>query len=240
MNRITYFTEDNERIGLYTRNATQGAEYELVLSFVDYYCNKFLRDNKVNNLAIFMEPRVVSGFPDVVFASYHPSILDRWTKERTELGVDDLKVLAHLLHIGKVIGQDLIDSLRLPEKHTLRSLEKLMDAKLVEYKNKSWYALKKSEAFSIRKLVSIEAKLNDIGKVTEQSLLNTWFVSQSYALINSSRPQNSTVKSFSKHGIGLYCTHKGFRKIVEAEKLPLPSSYQSILFNEWIGNSSFH
>ena len=37
--------------------------------------------------------------------------------------------------------------------------------------------------------------MTDIKKVAEQSLINTWFASQSYALTSTSNPQSSTIKS---------------------------------------------
>jgi len=44
------------------------------------------------------------------------------------------------------------------------------------------------------------------------------------------------MKKFSDNGIGLYCKSKVFKKVIEAKKFPLPSSYLSLQFNEWIGN----
>ena len=93
---------------------------------------------------------------------------------------------------------------------------------------------------NIRKLISVEAKMTDIKKVAEQSLINTWFASQSYALTNTSNPQSSTIKKFERQGTGLYCKKRSFRKIVEAKKLASPSSYQSLQFNEWIGRTVAH
>ena len=79
--------------------------------------------------------------------------------------------------------------------------------------------------------------MSDIRKVAEQTLINTWFASQSYALVNSANPQNNTINNFLKQGTGLYCKQKGFKKIVEAQKLKLPSSYLSLQFNEWVGKA---
>ena len=82
--------------------------------------------------------------------------------------------------------------------------------------------------------------MSDIKKVAEQSLINTWFASQSYALVNTANPQNSTVTSFERQGTGLYCKRRGFKKVVEAQRLKLPSSYLSLQFNEWIGKVAAH
>lgn len=100
----------------FTRNITQGEEFTLVEQFIDFYCEQFLRNNKKCNLAIFIEPRVASGFPDIVFAPYLPSITDNWSDARRKLDVNDLKILSHLLFTNGVDGARLIAALKMPEK----------------------------------------------------------------------------------------------------------------------------
>lgn len=236
MNRIIVFDKSMPQIGLFSRTVTPGDEYNMVLDFISFYCKKFLRDNQRNNLAVFIEPKVASGFPDVVFASYSPSIIDTWTEQRKKINVSDLKILFCLLQTSGMKGESIISLLKMPEKQTLCSLEKLLDANLITYKRNLWRPSNLHFIFSIKKLVSVEAKVSDISKVVEQSFINTWFASHSYALISASRPQSETIKTFSQCGIGLYCIDKNFKKIIDAQPLGLPLSYQSLLFNEWIGN----
>ncbi|PWM25682.1 MAG: hypothetical protein DBX40_04595 [Clostridiales bacterium] len=237
MDRIIMFDKNQANIGLSTRSTTPGTEYEMVSQFIEYYCDRFLRYNKSKNLAVFVEPRIVSGFPDIVFASFSPSITDNWTNERNQLDTQDLKVLSHMLYSHTCSGSEIIGALRLQEKQVLISLEKLLDANLIIRRNKTWQPVAQSKIFSIQKLLSVEAKIGNIKRVSEQSLINTWFASQSYALTNSTTPTPSTIESFQKYGIGLYCKEKGFKKIIEARQLPLPSSYLSLQFNEWIGKA---
>ena len=188
-------------------------------------------------LAVFVEPRIESGFPDVVFASYLPSIIDNWSDKREALDLYDLKLLSYLCNANDVLGGKIISKLGFAEKQTITSLEKLMDAKLISYRERSWRIRELRDVFSLTKLIAVEAKINDVSKVIEQTHLNTWFASHSYALTNSNRPQSETVKTFSKYGIGLYCKGSHFRKVVEAKQHTLPSSYLSFQFNEWIGKA---
>ena len=237
MNQVVILDNSQPEIGLYTRNITAGDEFTLVKQFIDYYCENFLCQNKKAHLAVFIEPRIESGFPDVVFASYLPSILNNWSSEREKLDIYDLKLLSYICYAKNVCGTKIITKLGFPEKQTITSLEKLMDARLVSYSSGFWRLRKLRDVFSITKLIAIEAKLNDISKVVEQSFHNTWFASHSYALTNASNPNSETVRILSKYGIGLYCKGTHFKKLVEAKQHSLPSSYLSYQFNEWIGRA---
>lgn len=230
------FTEDNQNIGLHTRKKTQGAELELVNEFVGYYCTHFSKTIKSRNLAVFFEPRIVSGFPDIVFAEYSPSIVDYWSKARMNLDIFDLKVLLYLMNVRESNGSELLTKLRLPERQVIQSIEKLLDATLISRRQGCWKPCNSQKIFSIKKLMAVEAKIGDIQKVTEQSLINTWFASQSYALVDSSNPKDSTIKNLQKQGVGLYCKNKSFKRVIAARDFQLPSSFGSLQFNEWIGN----
>jgi hypothetical protein len=237
MSQVMVLKDSNPSIGLHTRSATIGEEYALVERFIDYYCSKFTRDNRKTKLAVFVEPRIGSGFPDVVFAAYRPSILDNWSVEREKLDTYDLKLLSFLCYTSNTTGNVIMAKLGFPEKQTIKSLEKLLAAKLILFRNNSWKARNTRDIFSITKLIAVEAKLNNVSKVVDQSHINTWFASHSYALTNAMNPHSGTVQSFSKCGVGLYCKGKQFRKVVEAKQYALPSSYQSFQFNEWIGKT---
>lgn len=239
MERITVIKDNLPHFGLFTRNAVQGEEYDMIQGFISFYSHQFLRNNKKNNLAIFIEPRMTSGFPDVVFASYSPSITDNWSEQRNDINVSDLKMLSHLIQVGQSTRERLVAQLKISERQTEKSLRKLLSANLVSYKNKVWKPKKLNSIFSIKKLVSLEAKISDTSRVIEQSFTNTWFASHSYALTRAESPRDKTLLTFSDLGLGLYCRDQrsnSFREMVEPTPLPLPSSYQSLLFNEWIGN----
>lgn len=234
MNQVTIIQKNMPNIGLYTRNITVGDEYAMVEQFIDYYCTKFIRDNKKMQLAVFIEPRISSGFPDIVFATYRPSIIDHWSDERMKLDSSDLKLLSFLCCTPNATEDDILSILGLSAKQTLKSVGKLLDAKVIVRRSGCWQARNINEIFGITKLVAVEAKMNNVSKVVEQSFLNTWFSSHSYALTNAVNPQEDTVQACIQCGIGLYCRGKQFKKIVDAKPYALPSSYLSFQFNEWI------
>ena len=119
-------------------------------------------------------------------------------------------------------GSKLITRLKMSEKDTIQAIERLFDANMIIREQGIWKPVDIKKLYNIKKLISVEAKMTDIKKVAEQSLINIWFASQLYALTNTSNPQIST------------------KKIVEARKLVSPSSYQALLFNEWIGRTVAH
>ena len=87
------------------------------------------------------------------------------------------------------------------------------------------------------KIEAVEAKLNQWEQVLQQSLINRNFASESYALsIAKSRPKKEVLNKFKKFGIGVYIKEgNSFNTIKEAKRNPIPVSFNSILFNEWIG-----
>ncbi|MDR2571615.1 MAG: hypothetical protein LBD23_15170 [Oscillospiraceae bacterium] len=240
MEQVIYLRNSRPDIGLFTRNTTFGDEHELVEQFVEYFCHEFLRRNKSTRLAVFIEPKIDSGFPDVIFACYSPKIMDNWSERREKLDTIDLKLLTYLYNAGGVSAAQIITILGFPENQTTKSLEKLMDAKLVSYRSGCWYMCQLSNVFSIKKLISVEAKLSNISNVIDQSFVNMRFASHSYALAGTARPQHETIRTFSRHGIGLYCKGAKFKKYVDAVQHTLPSNHLSFLFNEWIGRAISH
>lgn len=157
VDRVIIFDQNIESIGLVTRPRTPGEELNLVQNFIDYYSSSFLKNDKVNNLAVFIEPQIATGFPDVVFATYSPGILQNWSDERERLTVNDLKVLSHLIMTGGHTGKSLITELRMPEKVILSAIENLLDAKMILRSQGLWEARKIQNIYSIKRLVSIEA-----------------------------------------------------------------------------------
>ena len=131
----------------------------------------------------------------------------------------------------------MLKCLKLSERQTLESLERLLDADMIVRKNGVWRAQSLKKIYGIERLISVEAKMCDMKKVLEQSVKNTWFASQSYILTGANKPKQDTILNVRKQGVGLYCRGEKFKKVVEAKKLALPSSYLSLQFNEWIGNA---
>ncbi len=237
MNRILTIKNSTSGIGLLSRTSTEGAESDLVAEFIEFYCSRFQRYQKNQNLALFIEPRLESGFPDIVFAHYTPAFMDSWNDVRNDLDIGDLKVLSFLIQTRGANGKDIVTKLGLPETQALHSLEKLLDSQWIARSGRSWKPSGMRSHFGLKQLVAVEAKIGDIGKVSAQAVANTWFASHSYALTGTSVPRQSTLDALSNLGLGLFCKGQGFRKALGAKVRSLPSSYASLLFNEWVAKT---
>ena len=234
--KISILENDDNLIGLKTRRQTQGRELELVKKFIDYYANRF-EDKRTNSkLAIFCEPYIESGFPDIVFAEYNEETYDNWNEIREKLKTNDLKVLQHIISNKKITSKKIKMQLGLTgDNDLLPILEKLYDANLITRKDGYYQSKNIREIYGIKKLEAFEAKINNITTVVEQANINNWFASKTFILSNVNHPTEKTIQKLEKTGVGMYVLDKDFVRLKDAKKHNLPNCYISLLFNEWIG-----
>lgn len=215
-------------LGASFRRQTGGPECELV--------DWFLGQNPIPaprgcRTTMFREPRLESGFPDLVAVIWHQKTANNWCEARAELTAADIRVLHYLAHHGPCTQEELsaIFVERLPSR-----LERLLDAETVRRTSSRWYARPLSQIFAVRRLVAVEAKLSQWTAVLEQAQLNTWFASESYVLIPKLPRAESFSDSARLHGIGIWTQEHG--EVHSASHLGerLPRSYASWLFNEWV------
>ena len=236
-NGIMLFNKTIPEIGLKTRKPTHGPEYQLVRNFIDYKLNRFQnRKNRKTAIAVFIEPFLETGFPDVIFSEYDPSRFDQWSANRSRLSVSDLKVFHHILGSRGLEGLEIQKQLGLEGKVLLQSIEKLLDAELIERRSNQWQAKPFNKTFGVKKLIAIEAKMNNWTNVFNQALLNQWFASESYVLSPVLQPTEKNINRSEMIGVGIYVSRSQvFKKVRPSSVNPVPSCYASLLFNEWIG-----
>ncbi len=221
-------------IGLKNRVSRTGPELDMVYQFIDTTSQAFKR--KKNNLAIFLEPLVDTAYPDIVFAEYAPNLLDDWKDLRNRIEITDMKIFENLRAMKGGNSSSIIERTHYSYKSILQAMERLLDAGLIERKNGEWKPKPLKEIYSIKRLMSVEAKIGQWGSLLNQADANKWFASESYALSPVKNPKEITVQRFKDIGVGLYSFSDG--KVIEinkAEKQKLPTSYMSWMFNEWIG-----
>jgi len=235
MAKLLEFKKSDKDIGISVRTQIKGPESVLLNEFVEQYSDKLTSLKK--HYALFYEPLVPTGYPDLVVVTYNPEKYRFWTKERTRLGVLELKVL-HLYFVKGSTSERLERQLGLESKQILRILEKLLDASLLKRSKSRWVPVSLRSIYGINNIKAIEAKISDWSGVLQQANMNRLFSSESYVLFPVHTPSKRMISEARKSGIGIYSKPLGGNaKIVQKplRSSGLPVSYASWLFNEWIG-----
>lgn len=232
------FAACDARIGYQSRKVTLGPEYDLVKNFIHNGLDGNGYSFRSDQLAIFIEPRIDSGFPDIVLAEFRAGFYDCWKEARNELTCNELKMLSLLYSLGAVDFNMLRSVMRISPVSAAESLELLYDAELIERDRgmRKWRPLPINKTFGIKRLIAVEAKICNSQDVLNQAALNRWFASESYAL-TPTKPDTAFVERARRAGIGMVSAtrQKTFRRCVKPRQLALPSGYASWQFNEWIG-----
>jgi len=240
MKRFLVFKKSNRDIGFLARTKGEGPEATLLDDFVDKYASTLRRERK--SYALFYEPLLPTGYPDLVVVKYNPRVYEKWTLNRITLGVLDLKVLHHLHFVGFATSSMIEKQLGLNSKVLLRSLEQLLDAKLVKREKESWVPKSLRSTYGISNIRAIEAKMSNWATVLRQANLNQWFATESYVLLPAVNRKNDAIVKARESGIGVFSLSSELN--VQTIQKPLirarsPVSYASWLFNEWVGRRLF-
>jgi len=128
-------------MGYLARRSVKGPERRLIKDFA----KSILSENK-KHVAVFWEPLMDTGYPDLVFVYYNPKIFEYWCEGRKTLNVTDIKVL-HYLHCVKGATSGTIETvLGMSDKKLLSSIERLLDCKMIRRYAKQWtpYSIEKT------------------------------------------------------------------------------------------------
>lgn len=225
-------------IGYQARKVTLGPESDLVTAFLESGLEGKGYSFTSARMAIFIEPKIDSGFPDIVLAEYKPGFFNKWKAARNELTSADLKLLSFLYSVDGANIRDIRDSMCISALSAEKSIELLADADLVDRDRVSrcWKPRPLDKTFGISRLIAVEAKVCNNEEVLEQASKNRWFASESWALTPVS-PKRDFLSRVRSAGIGMVAAtgKASFRKCAQARTFVLPSSYVSWQFNEWIG-----
>ena len=235
MQNIIEIYNNYHDLGIKNRKITEGEEIELVKEYIKYRKESFVATSE-NNLAIFIESKVADAYPDIVFVEYNPENYVGWNASREELDKKEIKILYYIYTMGGVDLSKMVTQLGITWKDAGISIEKLYDSNLIKRENKHWMLVDEKK-ITASKIEAVEAKLNQWEQVLQQSIVNKNFASESYALsIAKSTPKREVLNKFKKFGIGVYIKEGDtFNVIKEAKRNTIPVSFNSILFNEWIG-----
>ena len=231
---VLEFRKSKPRIGLLARNGVSGPEKDLVESFTKHIPQCFRW--RSGHVAIFHEPQMETGFPDIVAVQFLPESFKGWRSSRLELTSSDVKLLHHLHGTRGSDSGNLMTVLGIDGRSLLASFERLLDARMITRTKGRWVPRPMTELFGIKSIIAVEAKIKNWGDAFNQAQLNHWFASASFVLSPVEKPAESVLKRSERTGVGIMLMNgSGPRKIRNSQKNHIPASYGSWMFNEWIG-----
>ena len=182
-------------------------------------------------LTIFREPRLESGFPDIVAVIWHKATMRKFNPDRANIKRSDLRIL-HLLH-----QSGPTTSVKLRSIFNCRvdpALERLEAANMLRHVGSNWVPCALSRTFATRRIYAIEAKISNWRGALEQAFLNTWFASDSYILLPKLPRSRQLLEVANSLCIGVFSMSDTMVDNSEIQPWNLPRSYMSWLFNEWV------
>ncbi len=215
-----------------------GDEDDLVFNFLSIYKEDL--NSNYNSVTILTEPFTGSGFPDIVVVIWDEEKMQNWNPERNNLFNIDLKILHHMTinnipYTHEVLKEQLGYSI----KQINKSIEMLTNAKLIKHcKNKTFKVCSEKETFFVKSIIAIEAKIKDWKNAFRQAETNFWFASESYVLLPDHAVSNNVIEKATESSVGLL-SFDGYNyyELSKSDKIKMPVSYCSWIFNENIGRN---
>lgn len=232
---VIIISNSSPKIGYFARTTTQGPEYEMVKKYVKHLISKYSK-LKSKKAAIFIEPQLDSGYPDLVIIEYHKLPDTEWISVRDTLNTTDFKILFFIQTHSHLIFDEIIEMLGFSRETTLKSLQKLKSSGLIRYneKSKKINHIKLSLISRINKIIAIEAKIDKWSEAIKQANNNIWFSTESYVLMNKETCSKSIMESCESTGTGVILINGEIKKVLSSDVRAFPVSYASLQFNEWL------
>ena len=209
------------------RRRRPGPEAELVDWFLEEWPVKAPRGCRIT---VFREPRLESGFPDLVLVIWNVQAAKRWNPVRASLTHQHIRLMQFIFGAGSVSHKCLTEVF---SKKISKYLSRLEEAEMVQKTGDTWATIDLSKSFATRNIVAVEAKMSEWAVALEQAFLNTWFASSSYVLVPHVPKRSGFLKTAVSRGVGVWAQAETGKSQTIPQSGKLPVSYASWLFNEW-------
>ena len=232
---IILFNSSMPQIGYISRTSTLGKEFDMVNKYIEFLIKKYSKC-KSKKAAIFIEPQIDTGYPDIVIVEFY-SVPDlSWDKTRNGLTTTDFKILFYIQKQKKSSTKQISDILGFPTDVVRKSLLRLFNCGLIylsdDKNNASNVDFRRY--CRINKIIAIEAKIDKWNEAIRQANNNIWFSTESYILLNKDSCSSTIIDTCSSDGLGIILVNGKIQTTLASTKRCIPVSYASILFNEWI------
>lgn len=222
-------------IGYVARTTTRGQEFDMVSKYINHLISKYSR-LKNKKAAIFVEPQLDTGYPDIVIVEYFSLPTNGWNKSRNDLTCTDLKILYYIqIKRGGTVAE-ISNTLGYPVSSVEKSLKRLNEAGLIHL-SKSQKSVRNVQLNSycrIHKIIAIEAKIDKWKEAIRQANNNIWFATESYVLMNKESCSATVTETCKANGIGIILVNGKIRTELPSLQRSFPVSYASLQFNEWL------
>lgn len=230
--RITVVCSSIPEIRYYARSFTLGSEQKMVNSFLQRTFHIISKSNSKYKVMVFLEPRLDSGYPDIVVIWYDRKAINK--RRKYCLTAQHYKVLYEINKHNSIKVTKLAELLGYEEKNILPIIETLEGEGLVLTKPFSVCRVPYKEYYCIKKIVSYEAKLDKWSIAVEQALHNTRFSNESYILMNKDSCSSAMIERCSSLGIGIILFNGDAHCELKASKTNKPGSYVNFVINDWV------
>lgn len=219
-------------LGATFRRSRPGPEQGLI---EEYLARHPIHAPSGQRVAVFHEPKLQSGFPDLVIVQWAQSRIGGWNEARSELTPEDIR-LVHFIHQAGPTDEAAL--LNRGERSVASSIKRLIDAGFLTDALGQLRTKPLEEIFALQRITAIEAKIAEWEACLQQARLNTWFASESFVLLPRV-PRYSVLLNEALHaGVGVLTTEDHDPNPLPATPWELPRSYASWLFNEWAWRAS--
>lgn len=222
----------NSALGAAFRSRRSGPELDLIDRFLDELPFAAPRGC---HATIFREPRIASGFPDLVIVYWSIAATRDWVNERSSLTRDDIRIAHYLHHCGPKSSSDIR---HLGQRSIKSNLERLEAARLIRRYGDIWQLRALTKIFAARRIIAVEAKISEWSVAVNQAHLNTWFASDTFVLVPEDASTDRLRKAAKPLGVRVCRPGKPVECNRRAFPNRVPRSYASWLFNEWAWRSA--
>ncbi|MGO9262628.1 MAG: hypothetical protein ACLQU1_41065 [Bryobacteraceae bacterium] len=212
------------------RRRCPGPEETLIDWFLE---QELVRVPRGHRATVFREPRLPSGFPDLVIVIWREAVAREWNPVRASLLAPDLRLMHWLTSSGP---QDPSAVAALFPDST-RALERLERAGMVRKVEGRWKNQSLSAVFAATQIIAVEAKMKEWRSALGQAHLNTWFASHSCVLVPRVPRHSTLLQDAHELGLTVFDQEQASYNLTEQRSFA-PRSYVSWLFNDWAWRAS--
>ncbi|MBA3822446.1 MAG: hypothetical protein H0X24_00920 [Ktedonobacterales bacterium] len=228
------FTHSDVRIRLTIREPIPGPERRLVEQFARQIVPT--AEMRTPALALFYEPMLTQGYPDLLIVQYDPTDFATWPPARLQLEHRDLRLIAFLRSQHEIDVDTLVTRYGGQRRPLLRQLVRLAEAGIIVSCAGNWSLLPDDHLLAVRHIMAVEAKMVPSQRVIEQAMHHWAYATEIIVLLPHAHLPPQIASAAARHQFGVWVsTATGSYALRPAVPRSDWWSYERLLVNEWIG-----